>query len=222
MSNNRSLRPATRALIAVATAAAGILALPTVGSSAAAPALATSAVSTTVPAAYAHSLQLQRAAARRAARHERHRLQRERRREHRHEMRKHRREVRQHQARIRARKELRAFHIGEDQKGDPYVWGATGPSAFDCSGLTSYAYGRAGLSLPRTAAAQSGAVRHISRSQMHRGDLVFFSSGGHVYHVGLFAGRRHGTDYVLHAPHPGASVRTEAIWTSSWFAGTVR
>ena len=78
------------------------------------------------------------------------------------------------------------------------------------------------MSLPRTAAAQSGAVRHIARSKMRRGDFVFFSSGGHVYHVGLFAGRHGGTDYVLHAPRPGESVRTEAIWTGNWFAGTLR
>ncbi|GAA1964778.1 hypothetical protein GCM10009798_26260 [Nocardioides panacihumi] len=216
MPNNRSLRPAVRALLAAATLSAGALALPA-GASA-----ATSTPSAVVPAAYANSLSLQRVAARHEARAERQRIRRERRREHLRQVRKHRREMRRHRAEIRGRETLHAFKVGLDQKGDPYVWGATGPNAFDCSGLTSYAYHRSGLSLPRTAAAQSGAVRHIPRSQLHRGDLVFFSSGGHVYHVGLFAGREHGTDYVLHAPRPGESVRTEAIWTSSWFAGTVR
>jgi cell wall-associated NlpC family hydrolase len=223
MSNNRSLRPATRVLLAVATASAGVLALPAGAGVAATPAATTTAVSTAAtPAPSASTLIAQRTAARRAARLERERIRRERRRAHRRAMRKHRREVRAQQAAARAGKALRAFHIGQDQKGDPYVYGATGPNAFDCSGLTSYAYHRAGLSLPRTAASQAGAVRHIPRSQLRLGDLVFFESGGHVYHVGLFAGRHHGTDYVLHAPRPGESVRTEAIWTNSWFAGTER
>jgi cell wall-associated NlpC family hydrolase len=218
MSNSRSLRPATRALLAVATLSAGVLALPAAGAPASA---------ATVPAAVSSTptsvLALHEVAARRAAaRTERERLRRERRREHRREMRERRRERRQHRRVIRTRKAFKAFEVGVDQKGDPYVYGATGPGSFDCSGLTSYAYHRAGLSLPRTSSAQAGAVRHISRSHMKRGDLIFFSSGGHVYHVGMFAGRRHGTDYILHAPYPGRSVTTEAIWTNDWFAGTVR
>ncbi|GAB7005424.1 hypothetical protein JCM18899A_28970 [Nocardioides sp. AN3] len=196
-------------LLAVATASAGVLALPAAGASAATAATTRAAVSTTTPATSTTTLTT-------AQRLER--IRRERRRE----RRRHRREVRRHQAAARASKALRAYHVGQAQKGDPYVYGATGPNAFDCSGLTSYAYHRAGLSLPRTSSAQAGAVRHIPRSQLHLGDLVFFTSGGHVYHVGLFAGRRHGTDYVLHAPRPGESVRTEAIWTNSWFAGTKR
>jgi cell wall-associated NlpC family hydrolase len=102
------------------------------------------------------------------------------------------------------------------------VYGATGPRAFDCSGLMLYSFRAAGLHLPRTAAEQAHAVRHISRSHMRRGDLVFFRSGGHVYHVGMFDGWSHGRRIILHAPHTGAKVRKEAIWTNAWFPGTMR
>ena len=119
-------------------------------------------------------------------------------------------------------KTWRAFLVAARQKGDPYRYGASGPRAFDCSGLTSYAYRHAGLRLPRTSSAQAGQVRHIRRSSLRRGDLVFFTHGRRVYHVGLFAGFRHGRPYVLHAPYSGTRVRTERIWTNSWFGGTRR
>jgi len=108
------------------------------------------------------------------------------------------------------------------QQGDPYVWGATGPSSFDCSGLTSYAYAAAGLSLPRTAAEQSAYVRTIPQSEVKPGDFVFFGGVGSAYHVGLFLRWENGRGIIVHAPHPGAVVREEAIWTSDWTAGTLR
>src|SRR5262245_35610762 len=81
----------------------------------------------------------------------------------------------------------RAANIALAQIGDPYRWGATGPGQFDCSGLAMWSYDHAHLSLPRTAAEQYAAVRHESRADMMRGDLVFFhDSRGHVYHVGIF------------------------------------
>jgi cell wall-associated NlpC family hydrolase len=247
MPKSRLLRPASRALLAVVALGGGALAIPA-GHAPAMAAISTVAhtapATSTAPAVDTAELARQRAAAQEAARIEARRVARQQRRErirerrrqhhlavmrHRRAVRAHQRAVREHQRQVRLHrlrmlngKALRAFDIASNQKGDPYVWGATGPNAFDCSGLTSYAYRLAGVSLPRTAAAQSGAVRRIPHSQMHRGDLVFFSSGGHVYHVGLYDGRRGGTDYIVHAPHPGASVRTEAIWTSSWFGGTVR
>lgn len=138
------------------------------------------------------------------------------------EARRHRREVRRHKRMMRMKKTMHAFKIGTHQKGDPYSYGASGPGAFDCSGLTSYAYKKAGLSLPRTSSAQAGAVRHIPRSKLHKGDLIFFTDGGSVYHVGLFAGRHDGGTYVLHAPYSGTDVRVDRIWTNSWFAGTKR
>ena len=57
---------------------------------------------------------------------------------------------------------------------------------------------------------------------LRRGDLIFFFDGGGVYHVGVYAGFRHGHRRVLHAPYAGTRVRTERIWTDRWFAGTLR
>ncbi|UXY27087.1 C40 family peptidase [Streptomyces sp. HUAS TT20] len=98
-----------------------------------------------------------------------------------------------------------AFSAAQAQIGKPYVYGATGPSSFDCSGLTSYAYAQAGVSIPRTSQAQAGIGTRLSMSQLQVGDLVFFY--GDLHHVGLYAGN----GQVLHAPHTGAVVRYEAI-----------
>jgi cell wall-associated NlpC family hydrolase len=113
--------------------------------------------------------------------------------------------------------------IAAGEKGKPYAYGAAGPRAFDCSGLTFYAFHRAGFrGLPRSAAAQSHFARHISRSRMHRGDLIFFTGRGGVYHVGLYVGMSHGRRLVLHSPYPGRRVHVEAVWTKAWFPGTLR
>ena len=109
------------------------------------------------------------------------------------------------------------------QKGDPYRYGAAGPSAFDCSGLTMYAFKKAHLSLPRSSDGQAAAVRHIPRKHMRRGDLVFFHHGGNVYHAAIYLGKKkNGKRYILHAPYSGQRVKREAIWTNSWFAATLR
>jgi cell wall-associated NlpC family hydrolase len=99
-----------------------------------------------------------------------------------------------------------AFAYAKTRLGDPYVYGASGPSSFDCSGLTSWAYGQAGVKLPRTAAEQASAgTRIYSQSQLAVGDLVIFYGDHH--HVGLYAG----DGMVLHAPKPGTVVRYEPI-----------
>ncbi|MFF8400127.1 NlpC/P60 family protein [Streptomyces sp. NPDC015684] len=99
-----------------------------------------------------------------------------------------------------------AFSAAQSKIGTPYVYGATGPSSFDCSGLTSWAYGQAGVSIPRTSEAQANyGTRVYSQSDLKVGDLVFFY--GDLHHVGLYAGN----GQVLHAPHTGAVVRYEAI-----------
>ncbi|GGW67222.1 hypothetical protein GCM10010503_50450 [Streptomyces lucensis JCM 4490] len=99
-----------------------------------------------------------------------------------------------------------AFSAAQSKIGSPYVYGATGPSSFDCSGLTSWAYAQAGVTIPRTSEAQAGTgTRIYSQSDLKVGDLVFFY--GDLHHVGLYAGN----GQVLHAPHTGAVVRYEAI-----------
>jgi len=88
------------------------------------------------------------------------------------------------------------------QIGKPYVFGADGPGSFDCSGLTSAAWRAAGVSIPRTSRTQStGAGRSVAKSDLKPGDLIFFYSP--VSHVAIYAGN----GMVVHAPHPGASVR---------------
>ncbi|MET7612586.1 NlpC/P60 family protein [Streptomyces seoulensis] len=99
--------------------------------------------------------------------------------------------------------------------GSPYVWGATGPNAFDCSGLIQAAYRSAGISLPRTTYAQINAGRRVSRSQLQPGDLVFFYSG--VSHVGIYVGNGR----MIHAPNPSAPVRVAPI-DQMPFAGATR
>ncbi len=120
----------------------------------------------------------------------------------------------------RAKRVNVALDVVKEQKGDPYVYGADGPNAFDCSGLVYYAYHKAGFTnVPRTAAQQASAARRISPSSMRRGDLVFFYGSGGVYHVGVYAGVKNGQRMIIHAPRPGSSVKREPIWTSSWFPG---
>ncbi|MGA4840106.1 NlpC/P60 family protein [Streptomyces sp. G45] len=99
--------------------------------------------------------------------------------------------------------------------GSPYVWGATGPNTFDCSGLTQAAYRAAGVSLPRTTYAQIGAGKRVSRSELRPGDLVFFYSG--ISHVGLYVG----DGQMIHAPNPSAPVRVAPI-DQMPFAGATR
>ena len=103
----------------------------------------------------------------------------------------------------------RVVHVAASKAGTPYRYGASGPSAFDCSGFTRWVYAKVGRHLPRTSSAQAGAVRHVGASDRRPGDLVFFSSGGHVYHVAIYAGG----DSVWHAPRPGESVHREHLWT---------
>lgn len=98
-----------------------------------------------------------------------------------------------------------ALAAAKGKTGSPYVWGATGPSSFDCSGLTSWAYGQAGVSLPRTSQAQASAGTQIGRDALQPGDLVLFY--GDLHHIGLYAGN----GQVLHAPKPGANVRYESM-----------
>ncbi|MFD5158487.1 NlpC/P60 family protein [Streptomyces hawaiiensis] len=89
--------------------------------------------------------------------------------------------------------------------GSPYVWGATGPNAFDCSGLVQAAYRAAGVSLPRTTYSQIAAGRRVPRSELLPGDLVFFYAG--ISHVGIYVGNGR----MIHAPNPSAPVRVAPL-----------
>jgi cell wall-associated NlpC family hydrolase len=96
--------------------------------------------------------------------------------------------------------------------GTPYVWGAGGPSSFDCSGFTSYVYAQVGVSLPHNAAAQYGYGAPVSRDELQPGDLVFFDGLGHV---GLYIGN----GQFVHAPHTGDVVKISSLY-DSWYAAT--
>ena len=117
----------------------------------------------------------------------------------------------------------KAISVAVAQKGDPYAYGAAGPGSFDCSGLTYYSYRKAGFKhIPRTSSGQASFAKHIKRSAMRRGDLIFFYDGGGVYHVGVYAGFKAGHRWVLHAPYSGTRVRTDKLWTDQWYPGTLR
>jgi cell wall-associated NlpC family hydrolase len=91
------------------------------------------------------------------------------------------------------------------QVGDPYVWGAAGPDAFDCSGLTQYAYAAAGVALPHSSSMQSQMGVPVSRSQLQPGDLVFFYSP--VSHVGMYIGN----GQMVHASTSGTPVQVVSL-----------
>ncbi|MET9112069.1 C40 family peptidase [Streptomyces zhihengii] len=112
----------------------------------------------------------------------------------------------------------KALEVAKSKKGAPYRYGATGPHRFDCSGLTLYSYKRAGKKLPRTAQQQYNRTRHVAASQRVRGDLVFFHSGGSVYHVGIYAG----SGRIWHSPKTGDVVRLAKIWSKRVSYGRVR
>lgn len=103
-----------------------------------------------------------------------------------------------------------------NQQGDRYVWGADGPSEFDCSGLTMYAWGKAGVSLSHSSKAQFSEGRRISRADLRPGDLVFY--GSPIHHVGMYIGGGR----MVHAPNPGRPVKTDDIDYMSGYTGAVR
>jgi peptidoglycan DL-endopeptidase CwlO len=100
------------------------------------------------------------------------------------------------------------------QIGDPYVWAAAGPDAFDCSGLTSYAWASAGVSLPHSSAQQYNYGTHISRSEVRAGDLVFFYSP--ISHVGIAINNAQ----MVHASTYGVPVKIADIDSSPYVGAT--
>ncbi|MBP2706370.1 C40 family peptidase [Microbispora sp. RL4-1S] len=106
-----------------------------------------------------------------------------------------------------------AISVARRHLGDPYIWGATGPRAFDCSGLVQFAWRKAGVKLPRTTWEMLDAVKKkVSLAHLKPGDLIFTNGGGHV---GMYLGHKK----VINAPHSGAVVsvdRLKGYWRSNF------
>ncbi|MFC9769585.1 C40 family peptidase, partial [Rhodococcus jostii] len=100
--------------------------------------------------------------------------------------------------------EERALTYAESKIGAPYVWGATGPDTFDCSGLMQWAYQQVGVDIPRTSQAQETAGDPVALDALRPGDLVFFSNGEHV---GMYIGDGN----VIHAPTSGDHVKSTPV-----------
>ena len=96
------------------------------------------------------------------------------------------------------------------QLGKPYVWAAAGPDSYDCSGLTMWAWARAGVSLPHNSGMQYAATPRVDRSDWQPGDLLFF--GSPIHHVGMYIGN----NQMVEAPYTGAQVRINSAIRSDY------
>ncbi|PEH08639.1 hypothetical protein CP354_02500 [Lactobacillus sp. UMNPBX3] len=97
--------------------------------------------------------------------------------------------------------------LARQQIGKPYVWGATGPNSFDCSGLVQYVYRQVGVNLPRTTTQQEYCGHAVSFNNLQPGDLMFWGKYGSAYHVGIYTGNGN----VLFAPQPGQTVKEQPM-----------
>jgi cell wall-associated NlpC family hydrolase len=104
--------------------------------------------------------------------------------------------------------------------GDPYQWGATGPSTYDCSGLTQWAYAQAGITLPRTSREQWFSGPHPALDALLPGDLLFRAldpnDAGTIHHVAIYLGG----GYMIEAPHTGAVVHVVPVYLDGYFGAT--
>jgi cell wall-associated NlpC family hydrolase len=108
-----------------------------------------------------------------------------------------------------------AVRFAMAQIGKPYSYGAAGPGAYDCSGLTMAAWGAAGVGLPHSSSAQFGSGTHISESQLQPGDLVFYYSP--ISHVGMYIGN----GMIVNAENPSAGIRVTGLHSMP-YVGAVR
>jgi cell wall-associated NlpC family hydrolase len=115
-----------------------------------------------------------------------------------------------------------ALKAAESRRGLPYVWGADGPSSFDCSGLVEWSFARAGISMPRVAADQARAGPSVPVTQLQPGDLLFYHTDptdpGYISHVAIYLGN----GWMIQAPQPGMDVEVVPASFGSQFAGAVR
>lgn len=112
-------------------------------------------------------------------------------------------------------KRNKVVSLAKKQVGKRYVYGATGPSSFDCSGLTSYVYSHAiGKYITRTTYTQvkKGKTVAVSTSRLKKGDLLFWGSKSSPYHVGIYIGN----GQYVHAATPSQGVRKQYLSSYFW------
>ena len=109
--------------------------------------------------------------------------------------------------------------LAKSKLGCKYVWGATGPNQFDCSGLTSWCYKQVGISIPRTSLAQSKSGKAVSKSNLQAGDLLFWkTTSAEVGHVGMYVGN----GQFIHAPNKSKPVKYDSLSNSYYSSRYVR
>ena len=111
-----------------------------------------------------------------------------------------------------------AIAYAEQQIGKPYLWGGTGPGAYDCSGLMQAAWNYAGVPIQRDTYAQWASLPHVAKSSLQPGDIVFFENTGHD---GMYVGG----GYIIDAPSTGLVMRKlplDSDWYAQTYEGAVR
>nr|DAO63353.1 MAG TPA: 43 kDa tail protein [Caudoviricetes sp.] len=109
--------------------------------------------------------------------------------------------------------------LAKSKLGCKYVWGATGPNTFDCSGLTSWCHKQVGISIPRTSLAQSKSGKAVSKSNLQPGDLLFWkTTSAEVGHVGMYVGN----NQFIHAPNKSKPVKYDSLSSSYYSSRFVR
>lgn len=104
-----------------------------------------------------------------------------------------------------SKKVSKIITLAKGKLGSKYVWGATGPTKFDCSGFTSWLYKQAGITIPRTSRDQGKAGTYVAKSNLQPGDLIFFNKP--ISHVGLYIG----DGQMIHASNPTRGVVKDSI-----------
>ena len=115
-----------------------------------------------------------------------------------------------------------ALRAAESRQGLPYMWGADGPAAFDCSGLVEWSFAQAGVPMPRIAADQARTGPAVPVSQLEPGDLLFYhtdpTAPGYISHVAIYLGN----GWMIQAPQPGLRVQVVPVNFGAQFAGAIR